>query len=140
MSHPRRRGFTLLELLVVLAILALLMGLAAPRVMALFGQARHKVAALELARLGSVLDLYRLDIGQYPDTALGLAALVHPPAGTPRWNGPYLKTALPLDPWGRPYGYRRPGQRVPGADYELFTLGADGQPGGTGENGDVYYP
>lgn len=140
MSHPPRSGFTLLELLVVLVILALLMGLAGPRVMALLGQARHKAATLELARLGTVLDLYHLDIGQYPTSESGLGALLLPPANIPRWNGPYLKGRLPADPWGRPYGYLRPGRRGPGFDYDLFTLGADGVPGGTGENADIYYP
>ena len=128
----------MLELLVVLAILALLMGLAGPRLMGLFGQARHKAAALEISRLSGVLDLYRLDVGHYPSSEQGLAALGRAPGNTPHWNGPYLKGSVPLDPWGRPYGYQRPSRRGAGFDYDLFTLGADGAPGGGGENADLY--
>ncbi|HSD35433.1 MAG TPA: type II secretion system major pseudopilin GspG [Alphaproteobacteria bacterium] len=128
-------GFTLVELLVVLAILGLLAAIAAPQVMRQLGGAKSEAAEIQLEKLGGVLDLYRLEIGAYPSTSEGLAALVDKPAAVARWNGPYLKNRDSLtDPWGRPYQYRAPGDH---GEYDLWSLGGDGRPGGEGENADV---
>jgi general secretion pathway protein G len=138
---PRRRradGFTLIELLVVLAILGLLVTLAGPRVIALFGNAKTKIAHQSVAQLRQVLDFYKLDMGTYPTTDQGLAVLLTPTQGAANWRGPYLKdNKSPVDPWGRPYLYHNPSTR-PGFDYDLYSLGGDGQPGGSGENADVF--
>ena len=136
-AAPRRAaaGFTLLELLVVLAILGLLAVVATPQVLKYLGKAKHETAKVQIQNLGTALDLYRFEVGRYPTTQEGLAALVAAPTGAARWNGPYVKKRESLtDPWDRPYGYRSPGQH--GA-YDLYTLGADGQPGGEGENRDA---
>ncbi len=131
-------GYTLLELLVVLAILGLLVGLVAPQVMGLLGSSKHKVAEQSITRLGSILDTYRLDVGSYPTTEQGLGALLAAPPGATGWSGPYVKGAqVPVDPWGRPFQYRSPSQR-PGQDYDLYSLGSNGTPGGTGEAEAIY--
>ncbi len=128
-------GFTLLELLVVLTILGLLAALAGPQVMGLLGGAKTKAAKLQIETLETVLDLYKLDVGSYPTTGQGLAALLVKPDGVDRWNGPYLKKPDgAVDPWSRPYGYRSPGKH--GA-VDIFTLGADQREGGSGEDQDV---
>lgn len=135
LRRRRQAGFTLLELLVVLAIIGLLAGLVAPRVIRYLGGARTQAAEVQLRSIAQALELYRLDVGRYPTQAEGLAALVRRPAAAPRWNGPYLdrESAL-LDPWSVPYQYRQPGRA--GA-FEVFSLGADNAPGGDGENRDV---
>lgn len=136
-SRPPRlaRGFTLIELLVVLAILALLAGLVGPQVMNALGESKTKTAKLQIEDLGAGLDLYRLDVGNYPSTAEGLQALVQEPQGAVNWNGPYLKKpVIPPDPWNREYSYRFPGEHGP---YDLYTLGADNLEGGEDEAEDV---
>lgn len=142
-SSPVRRGdagFTLLELLVVLAILSLLVGLVAPAVINQFSSAKHKIAEQALARLGGILDIYRLDVGAYPTTEQGLAALATPPSNVKGWSGPYVKAVADLnDPWGQRFQYRNPSQR-PGKPYDLFSFGADGKPGGEGEAADLMNP
>ncbi len=134
-DRGREAGFTLIELLVVLVILGLLAAVAGPRVVGYLGGARSDTASIQLAALEQALDLYRLDVGGYPSTEEGLRALLTQPAGADGWNGPYLDgETVPADPWGNPYVYR-----MPGADgaYDLYTLGADNRPGGTGENAPI---
>lgn len=130
------RGFTLVELLVVLAILGLLVGLVAPQVMKYLGRARVDAARIDIHNIEAALDLFRLDAGRYPTTEEGLRALVERPTSIPRWGGPYVKQiTVPADPWGRPYRYKYPGQR---GDYDLYSLGADDAVGGNDENQDVW--
>lgn len=137
-SQRRRRsrelGFTLLELLVVMVIIGLLAGIVAPQYFAQIGKSNAKVARAQIESFGQALDQYRLDVGQYPNSEQGLLALRQTPQQVARWQGPYLKRDIPADPWGRPYLYRSPGQH---GDYDLTSLGADGQPGGEGEAADV---
>jgi general secretion pathway protein G len=133
-KNAGRRGFTLLEVLVVLVIIGLLAGFVAPRFFAQIGKSEAKVARAQLDALEKALDQYRLDVGRYPTTEEGLAVLVTRPDNEPRWAGPYLKKAVPPDPWGRPYSYRMPGRD---GEFDLFTLGKDGQPGGSGEAEDL---
>jgi general secretion pathway protein G len=129
------RGFTLIELLVVLVILGLLASLVGPRVMKHVGQSKTRTAALQIEQLAAALDIYRLDIGQYPSTEQGLDALIHAPAGVSAWAGPYLgKSVVRMDPWGFPYRYHSPGEHGP---FDLSSLGADNAEGGDGENQDV---
>jgi general secretion pathway protein G len=129
------RGFTLIELLVVLVILGLLAGLVGPQVIKYLSGAKSDTAHLQIEQLGGALDMYRLEVGQYPTTEQGLQALVEQPAGVERWNGPYLKKKqVPKDPWGYDYTYRSPGEHGP---YDLYSLGADHAEGGEGENKDV---
>ncbi len=129
-----QRGFTLIELLVVIIVLGLLVGLVGPRLFGRVGQSKVAAARAQIELLGASLDQYRLDTGSYPTTAQGLDALQRNPSVT-NWNGPYLKKDVPKDPWGNPYKYRCcPGQR---GDYDLWSEGADGQPGGEGENADI---
>jgi general secretion pathway protein G len=140
-SDPRCRreeGFTLLELLVVLAILGLLIGLVAPALLHQLGSAKEKIAAQSIERLSGVLDMYKLDIGTYPTTEQGLQGLITQPSGVTRWNGPYLKgNSVPEDPWGHPFLYRFPSER-PGHDYDLYSLGPTGRPGGAGNDAPIY--
>jgi general secretion pathway protein G len=123
-------GFTLLELLVVIAILGLLIGLVAPAALRQLGGARISVAKQSIERIGSVLDMYKLDVGSYPSTDQGLHALVDRPSGVSIWNGPYLKGADPVDPWNHPYTYRDPSSRD-GHDYDLCSAGPSGNASGT---------
>jgi len=128
-ERPAERGFTLLELLVVLAILGLLIGLVAPAALRQLGSAKDKIAHQSIERLAAVLDMYKLDIGSYPTSDQGLQALIARPHGVARWQGPYVKGGkVPEDPWGRPFGYRSPSQR-PGHDFDLYSLGPAGRPG-----------
>jgi general secretion pathway protein G len=129
-----QRGFTLLELLVVMVIIGLLAGFVAPRYFAQVGKSQVKAARAQIDAFDKALDQYRLDLGRYPTTEEGLGGLMNAPPGEPGWSGPYLKKAVPLDPWGHPYVYVSPGEH---ADVDLISYGKDGQPGGTGENADV---
>lgn len=132
---PRRlSGFTLLELLVVLVIIGLLVGYVAPRYFAQVGKSEVKVARAQIKSLEDALDQYRLDVGHYPSTEQGLAALFTQPEGEARWQGPYLKKAVPNDPWGHAYQYKQPGEH---GEFDLISFGKDGQAGGTAEAADI---
>lgn len=129
------RGFTLLELLVVIVIIGLLAAYVGPKYFAQLGKSEVTVAKAQIEAFEKSLDTYRLDVGRYPSTEEGLGALlVAPPAAGTRWNGPYLKKAVPLDPWGHAYQYRAPGSK---GEYDIVSMGKDGQPGGSGENADI---
>ncbi|MCC6783934.1 MAG: type II secretion system major pseudopilin GspG [Planctomycetes bacterium] len=130
----RPRGFTLLELLVVMVIIGLLAGYVAPKYFSQIGKSEVKAARAQIDAIEKALDQFRIDTGRYPTSEEGLAALVARPGNEGKWAGPYLRKALPNDPWGRPYVYRFPGER---AEFDLFSYGKDGQPGGTGEAEDV---
>ena len=134
----RRAAFTLIEILVVIAVIAILASLVAPNVFQHVGTARTTTARSQLEMLGTALDAYRLDTGQYPSTEQGLQALVAAPGmdAPATWRGPYLRRAVPLDPWGNPYVYRLPGTSNPTA-FDLLSYGADGRPGGDGDNADI---
>ena len=122
-------------MLVVLVIIGLIMGLVGPQVLNYLTNARAKAARLQIEAFSSALDLYYLDVGRYPPAREGLGALVRRPSGIEVWNGPYLKGgAVPVDPWGHAYIYRAPAERAP---FEIISLGADGQEGGTGSAGDI---
>ena len=129
----RRRGFTLIELMVVLAILALLAGLVGPRVLNQLGGAKAKTAAVQIADLDKALELFKLDVGRYPTTEEGLPALVARPGALAGWAGPYLKgSAVPADPWGNAYRYTAANGAI-----QILSLGSDGAPGGEGDAADV---
>ncbi len=131
----RNRGFTLIELLVVLVILGLVAAIAVPQVIKYVGSAKSDTARIQIERLATTLDLYRLEVGRYPSDNEGLEALVERPPNAETWNGPYLKNRDAIsDPWGRPYVYASPGEI---GDYDLLTLGADGREGGDGEDADI---
>lgn len=127
-------GFTLLELLVVIVIIGLLAGYVAPRYFSQVGKSEVQVARAQIESLEKALDQYRLDMRRYPSAEEGLAALVSRPPDSAAWTGPYLKKAVPSDPWGRPYVYRSPGQK---GDFDVISYGRDGKPGGTGEDADI---
>jgi general secretion pathway protein G len=129
------RGFTLVEILVVITIIGMIMGLVGPRVLNYLTESKVKAAKIQIESLSSALDLFFLDTGRYPNGSEGLAALVQRPGSIPAWNGPYLKGGLvPADPWGNPYIYRAPGQH---GTYDLSSYGSDGQEGGTGTAADI---
>jgi general secretion pathway protein G len=130
----RNAGFTLLELLVVLVILGLLAGYVAPKYFAQVGKSEVKTAKAQIDALEKALDQYRIDTSRYPSTEQGLAALNTKPADEARWDGPYLKKAVPNDPWGKPYQYRSPGEH---GEIDLYSFGRDGVPGGTGNDADI---
>jgi len=143
-SHPRRlrardrRAFTLIEILVVIVVIAILATLVAPNVFQHVGAAKDATAKSQIEMLGAGLDSYRLHNGGYPTTEQGLEALWEVPSLNPpaNWRGPYLRKKVPLDPWGNPYVYVSPGEINPNG-YDLVSLGADGKPGGDGENADI---
>ena len=136
MRHRRRpsSGFTLLELLVVLVIIGLLAGYVAPRYFSQVGRSEVKVAQAQINSFEKALDTYRLDVGRYPTTEQGLNALLVRPQNEQKWNGPYLAKAVPLDPWGKPYNYKSPGEH---GEFDLWSFGKDGQPGGKDEAADI---
>jgi len=134
LRRSRAKGFTLLELLVVVVIIGLLAGFVAPRYFSQVGKSEVNVAKAQIDALEKALDQYRLDVGRYPSNELGLKALVEKPASEPKWNGPYLKKAVPLDPWQKPYIYKMPGTK---GDFDLLSYGRDGAAGGTGEDADI---
>ena len=132
------RGFTLLELLVGLAILGLLIGLVAPAALRQLGSAKEKIAHQSIERLVTVLEMYKLDVGNFPSTDQGLQALINKPPGVNRWSGPYLKgDKVPEDPWGRPFVYRSPSQR-PGHEFDLYSMGPAGEGGRPGDTSAIY--
>lgn len=133
-NFRKSQGFTLLELLVVIVIIGLLAGYVAPRYFSQVGKSEIQVAKAQIDALDKALDQYRLDLRRYPTADEGLQALVTKPANEPNWNGPYLKKAVPNDPWGRPYIYRVPGQK---SEFDLISYGRDGKPGGSGEDADI---
>ncbi|WP_415355814.1 type II secretion system major pseudopilin GspG [Halioglobus sp. Uisw_031] len=127
-------GFTLMELLVVLAILGLLMSLVGPQVLNQLGGAKTKTTAIQIKDLEQSLEMYKLDVGRFPTTEQGLNALMQKPSGVVGWNGPYLKSAVPLDPWKQEYNYKYPGEH---AEMDIYSYGQDGSEGGEGEDSDV---
>jgi len=129
------KGFTLLELLVVMVIIGLLVGYVGPRYFSQLGKSEIKAARAQIDALAKALDLYRLDIGHYPDQQSGLNALMTAPSNESKWQGPYLQKAVPTDPWGQSYQYRIPGDK---SEYDLYSFGKDGKPGGSDENTDIY--
>jgi general secretion pathway protein G len=134
-TRVHEAGFTLVELLVVMVILVLLASLVAPRVIGYLGSSRTKSAKVQIESLSTSLELFKLDTGRYPNDREGLDALVQRPNDAKNWSGPYLKKdKVPLDPWGKPYHYRFPGQRGP---FDIYSLGADNREGGEGEDQDV---
>jgi general secretion pathway protein G len=141
MLHLRRKrtrgeaGFTLIEILVVIAIIALIMSLVGPRVLNYLAESKVKAAKIQIQSFESALDLFNLDTGRYPTTAEGLTALVRSPGTIAAWNGPYLKGGvLPDDPWGKAYQYRSPGEH---GSYDILSYGSDGQEGGSGTAADI---
>jgi general secretion pathway protein G len=130
----KSKGFTLLELLVVIVIVGLLAGYVAPRYFSQVGKSEVQVAKAQIESLEKALDQFRLDMRRYPSAEEGLEALVAKPASAATWSGPYLKKAVPADPWGHAYVYRTPGQK---GEFDLFSYGRDGKPGGAGEDADI---
>ena len=129
-----QRGFSLIELLIVMIILGLLASLVGPRLFRHVDDARVGTARSQIELLSTALDSYRLDVGRYPSTEQGLRVLRVEPSGTRNWNGPYLSRNIPKDPWGNEYRYRYPGEY---GEFDLWSYGADGRPGGTGDNAEI---
>ena len=134
MKTLKQNGFTLLELLVVIVIIGLLAGYVAPRYFSQVGKSEIQVARAQIEAIEKALDQYRLDNRRYPSAEEGLTALTARPSTAANWSGPYLKKAVPADPWGRPYVYRVPGSK---GEFDLFSYGRDGKAGGSGEDADI---
>lgn len=130
----KHAGFTLLELLVVMVIIGLLAGYVAPRYFSQVGKSEVKVARAQIDAFEKAIETYRLDVGRYPATEQGLASLMTAPSGVTKWQGPYLKKAVPPDPWGKPYFYKQPGEH---GDFDIYSYGRDGKPGGQNEDADI---
>ena len=133
-KHRRENGFTLIEILIVMVIIGLLAALVGPRMFGKVGKSKQKAAKAQISLLETALDTYRLDIGKYPTTDMGLQALRVQPSGLEKWDGPYMPKDIPLDPWGNPYVYRSPGEH---GDYDILSYGLDGNFGGEGEDADI---
>ncbi len=133
-ARSYRNGFTLIELLVVLVILGLLAGLVGPNVLNALGGAKTKTTKVQIKDLEQGLEMYKLDVGSFPTTSQGLNALVQKPGNAEGWNGPYLKSGVPKDPWKNDYHYKSPGEH---GEIDIFSYGQDGSPGGEGEDSDV---
>ena len=134
-NNPKNKGFTLLELLVVMVIIGLLVGYVGPKYFNQLGKSEVKAAKAQINSFKKALDVYRLDNKLYPDQQTGLQALMVAPANESKWNGPYLQKEIPNDPWDHPYIYRIPGEK---AELDVFSYGADGRLGGEGDNADIY--
>jgi general secretion pathway protein G len=134
MTRPRRHGFTLLELLVVMVIIGLLAAYVGPKYFSQVGKSEVKTTRAQIVAFEKALEQYRLDVGSYPTTEQGLNALVAKPANASKWDGPYLAKSVPLDPWGNAYVYKAPGDH---GDVDLMSLGRDGRPGGDGLDADI---
>jgi general secretion pathway protein G len=133
-GHRRERGFTLVEILVVIIIIGLLAALVGPKLFGKVSVAKQKATKAQIELFGTALDALRLDVGRYPTTEEGMKALREKPSGMDGWKGPYLPKEIPVDPWGRPYLYKCPGEH---GDYDLISYGLDGTEGGEGENQDI---
>jgi general secretion pathway protein G len=133
-NHRHRRGFTLLELLVVMVIIGLLAAYVGPKYFSQIGKSEVKTAKAQIVAFEKALQQYRLDVGRYPSTEQGLQALVTRPANVQKWDGPYLEKAVPMDPWGRPFIYVLPGEH---GDFDISSLGSDGRAGGDGPDADI---
>lgn len=132
-KHP---GFSLIELMIVLVILGLIAGIVGPQAMKYLGKGKSQSAKVQIENISAALDMYRLEVGSYPNSSQGLKALIASPSGARGWNGPYLKKGeVPLDPWNNEYQYKRPGSS--GQPYDLVSLGADATAGGEGEDADI---
>jgi general secretion pathway protein G len=137
LAARRDRGFTLIEMMVVMVIIALIAALVGPRVMKHLGSSKEKTTLVQIEQLSAALESFKLEVGRYPTQQEGLKALVENPGKAPNWKGPYLrKKELPQDAWGFPFYYELPAKRG-GIDYDLYSLGADGKPGGEGEDADI---
>jgi general secretion pathway protein G len=132
--RPGERGFTLIEIMIVVIIIGLLAALVGPKLFGKLSMAKQKSAKMQIELFGTALDAFRLDTGRYPTTEEGLKALREKPSGVERWQGTYLPKEIPLDPWGKSYVYKSPGEH---GDYDLISYGLDGVEGGEGENEDV---
>jgi len=129
-----KKGFTLIEILIVMVILGLLAALVGPKMFGKVGKSRQKAAKAQISLLETSLDTFRLDMGRYPTSEEGLEALRTKPADSTKWDGPYIPKKVPLDPWGNPYEYQLPGEN---GEYDLTSFGADGTADGEDENKDI---
>ncbi|HPQ94515.1 MAG: type II secretion system major pseudopilin GspG [Thiothrix sp.] len=135
-SSVRQRGFSLIELMIVLVILGLIAGIVGPQALKYLGRGKSQSAKVQIENISAALDMYRLEVGNYPTSSEGLKSLVSSPSGARGWNGPYLKKgSVPVDPWNNEYQYKRPG--TSGQPYDLVSLGADGAAGGEGDDADI---